>query len=56
MLNHTSEMIAAQYGEYLRELDRTGRYYELDEPRLPLRRRTAHRLRSVADAIDPGES
>lgn len=54
MMHHTLEMVAVQYEEYLREQARRGPTGD-DEPRTPLRRRTARGLRRVADAVDPGE-
>lgn len=54
MRNHTLEMIAVQYEEYVREMSRRPRPAD-DEPRASMRRRTARRLHRVADAVDPGD-
>lgn len=53
-MNHTLQMIAVQYEEYLREAARHPMPAD-DEPRVPMRRRTARRLHRVADAVDPGD-
>ncbi|MGH3357578.1 MAG: hypothetical protein ACRDO7_02165 [Nocardioidaceae bacterium] len=47
-------MVATQYEEYVRDPTRY-RHNDDDEPRPSLRRRTARRLRRVADAVDPGD-
>lgn len=54
MMHHTLEMVAVQYEEYLREQARRDPAIT-EEPRTPMRRRTARGLRRVADAVDPGE-
>ena len=54
MTNHTVEMVALKYQEYLRDMS---------ERRLPVddhtattkRRRSVRRPRRVADALDPGD-
>ena len=53
-MNHTIEMVAAQYETYVREQTRRSRAYENDFE-TTARRRRAKRTQRVAGAADPNE-